>query len=316
MSVAILTTLLVVDMAGQKYAITHPIIIGNAVGAVVSAALFVVWEGWYANEPIFPLRLLANGAVVASYLILFLQNFAQMGLMLIVPIYFQVTANANTAAAGAYLIPAVFGNTFGGLGSGWFIKKTGRYKLPTILAALSSMACFTLILIVWRGNTSLLGSLLILPAGAATGAAHSSVFIGLTSGVDESEIAIAGSGLYLAGNVGAVVGGAGSSAAYQIALRLGLEETFRGWGDKGIEIIRRAMGDIEYVQGTTGKVRELLVGTYVNAVHWVFGELPSSTFLDMFMIANESLYTGVSLVCAVLSLMIGVFSPEKRLGKR
>jgi hypothetical protein len=43
--------------------------------------------------------------------------------MLIIPIYFQVTKNASTAVAGAYLIPSVFGNTIGGLATGAFINR-------------------------------------------------------------------------------------------------------------------------------------------------------------------------------------------------
>jgi formate/nitrite transporter FocA (FNT family) len=44
-------------------------------------------------------------------------------LMCIVPIYFQVTSGASTGEAGAYLIPAVIGNTVGGLLAGAWIKR-------------------------------------------------------------------------------------------------------------------------------------------------------------------------------------------------
>lgn len=42
--------------------------------------------------------------------------------MLYVPLYFEVTKNASTAEAGAYLIPAVVGNTVGGLATGAYIN--------------------------------------------------------------------------------------------------------------------------------------------------------------------------------------------------
>jgi hypothetical protein len=60
---------------------------------------------------------------------------------------------------------------------------------------------------------------LIFPGGFATGIAHSAVFIGLTSSVAVGEVAIAGSGLYLSGNVGGLVGSAGSSLVFQLALQ-------------------------------------------------------------------------------------------------
>lgn len=46
--------------------------------------------------------------------------------MFIIPIYFQVTNNASTGEAGAYLIPSVIGNTIGGLLTGAWIKRYGR----------------------------------------------------------------------------------------------------------------------------------------------------------------------------------------------
>jgi hypothetical protein len=72
---------------------------------------------------------------------------------------------------------------------------------------------------------------LISPAGFAVGMAHSAIFVGLTSAVAEDEVAIAGSGLYLSGNLGGVTGVSGAAAAFQIALQLGLKRALAGRGD-------------------------------------------------------------------------------------
>lgn len=86
--------------------------------------------------------------------------------------------------------------------------------MPTIAASISSMLSFTLLILVWRGHTTILESLLIFPAGLATGITHSAVFIGMTSRVQEHEVAIADSGLYLSGNIGGVVGVSAGNALY------------------------------------------------------------------------------------------------------
>jgi hypothetical protein len=44
-------------------------------------------------------------------------------MMMLVPIYFQVSANASVANAGAHLMPSVIGNAVGGILSGIFIKR-------------------------------------------------------------------------------------------------------------------------------------------------------------------------------------------------
>lgn len=43
--------------------------------------------------------------------------------MVTVPLYWQVVKKASMAEAGLYLIPAIVGNTLGGLQTGRLIKK-------------------------------------------------------------------------------------------------------------------------------------------------------------------------------------------------
>jgi predicted neutral ceramidase superfamily lipid hydrolase len=77
MSVTILSTLFVLDVGGQKYAWTHPILVASGCVALVGAITFYIWERFFAKEPIFPVQLLTRYVVVTSYGILLLQNFAQ-----------------------------------------------------------------------------------------------------------------------------------------------------------------------------------------------------------------------------------------------
>lgn len=110
--------------------------------------------------------------------------------------------------------------------------RNGRYKMPTVLAAISAAVCFTSLLLAWRGeDTSVWGSLLVFPGGFATGIAHSAIFIGLTSGVAEDEVAMAGSGLYLSMSVGSVVGSTGTATLFQVLLERGLYEVVKGLPD-------------------------------------------------------------------------------------
>ncbi|KAH6676218.1 major facilitator superfamily domain-containing protein [Halenospora varia] len=259
LSSTILTTLLVLDMGGQKLAWTHPIIIACACTAVISTILFALAEKHWAKEPIFPLSLLTHCVVITSYSILTLWNIAQTALMMIVPMYFQVFKNASLAASGAYLIPAIIGNTIGGLATGAWIQN------------ISSMLSFTLLILVWRGHTTILESLLIFPAGLATGIAHSAVFIGLTSGVQEHEVAIAGSRLYLCGNIVGVIGVSAGNALHQVVLRNDLIVALAGREDKK-EIMQKALSDIHFIQNASKAIRSLLLPAYLDGFRHIFGE--------------------------------------------
>ena len=45
-------------------------------------------------------------------------------MMLLVPLYFQVSAHASVTNAGAHLMPSVIGNAAGGLVTGYVIKRS------------------------------------------------------------------------------------------------------------------------------------------------------------------------------------------------
>lgn len=77
MSLAIASTLLVFDLGGQKVPWDHPIIVGAAALAVTTGTAFVLVEKFWAEEPIFPLRLMTQYNAVNCYVIIALQNLTQ-----------------------------------------------------------------------------------------------------------------------------------------------------------------------------------------------------------------------------------------------
>lgn len=233
LSLTILAFCVILDVGGQKVAWDSPVLIGIAGGGVFSAIAFVLSTKYWAAEPIFPLHLLTHYVVVTSYSGLALQNVMQMALMMAIPMYFQVVQNVSTAAAGAYMVPSILGNTVGALLTGYWIKRTGRCKPAIVLAPISSILVFVLCLATWKGDNAIpiIRSLVTFPGGFATGVAHSALFVALTAGVAEEDIAIAGSGLYLSGNIGAVLGSSAPSAVYQTTLRSGLADALAGRSD-------------------------------------------------------------------------------------
>lgn len=162
--------------------------------------------------------------------------------MFLIPLYYEVNSGASSGEAGAYLLPSIIGNTVGGLTAGLAVKKYGRTKLLLITAAKSSMLCFSLLLHFWNGNAPVWQSLLIFPGGFATGVIYTVSFVIVAAGVDETEMAIAGSGLYLSGSVGAVAGLSGTSVLFQTTLRSNLYRALRKDGIKDFETVSSHSG--------------------------------------------------------------------------
>lgn len=158
---------------------------------------FVLVEAYVATEPIFNLRILRRPNVAVSYILSTLQITAQLGMLFSVPLYFQVTQKASTTAAGVHLVPAVVGNTLGGIFAGWFIRKTGSYRILLVLAGLIASITYVLLYLRWDGHTGLWESLYIIPGGIGTGIASAAAFVALTATLPPDEVAMATAGYML-----------------------------------------------------------------------------------------------------------------------
>ncbi|KAK6609499.1 major facilitator superfamily transporter [Botrytis cinerea] len=280
LSVSIVCGLMVLDLGGHRMPWTDLKLLSLLGISVAGGILFFLVEGFWAKEPIFPLRLLRNRDVLTSYINLGFQSGAQMAMMMLVPIYFQVTDHATFTTAGAHLMPSVIGNAIGGLLAGYIIHKTGHYKPILLLGALSSLTSYTLLLFRWHGHTSFLESLYIIPGGFGNGIALSASFIGLTAGVEQEELAIATSGLFLSANIGCVVGVSAAGSVMEAGLEKGLRVALEGWEGRQ-KIIEQALSDIEYVRNLDGKLGEVVTNVYVNCLSYTHGMWFSSVWFDI-----------------------------------
>ena len=93
-------------------------------GAIL--ALFVLVEARYAMEPIIPVDLLANRAVMASCLAASFSSMAFYSLMFYVPLYLQLKG-FSPREVGVLLLPEPVGGALGSLGSGIIMRCTGDY---------------------------------------------------------------------------------------------------------------------------------------------------------------------------------------------
>ncbi|KAE9374982.1 MFS general substrate transporter [Stipitochalara longipes BDJ] len=223
-----------------------PVVISLLIISGILGTFFAIVEQKYASEPIFPLRLLFERNVASSYAIIALQMAAQMSMLFSIPLCIQVTSGASNAKAGSYLVPAMVGNTVGGLMTGFIIKRTGKYKNLLWLAAFSSCFTYVILIFTWHGRTSPLASLALFPSGFRTGIAGATTFVVLTSYLPQNDFAVATGGIYLTGTVGLILGLSLSSSLQRGMLRGFLAER----GVKS-QVIQHVLDDVLYhvVQG-------------------------------------------------------------------
>lgn len=195
---------------------------------IVLGVLFFVIEKRWAKEPIVPIRLITQRAAYTSYLIAGFQIAAQFGLFYGIPLYFQLAAEVSVSQAGLRLVPSVIGNALGGLLSGFLITKTGKYKLLTILSSAAATAAYTVVYYRWHGATSWADVWYTGFGGFGAGTIQSTTFIHLAASLEASDMAIAGTNLYVAQSVFMLFGIQSATTVLKAALRVNLNESLEG----------------------------------------------------------------------------------------
>ncbi|KAH8690581.1 efflux pump antibiotic resistance protein [Talaromyces proteolyticus] len=290
LSASVVSGITLLDIGGKKFSWTSPYTISLGVASLVLLIAFVLTEAFWAREPIFSLRILRQPNVIASYLVMTFQVLAQVGMMYTIPLYFQVTGRASTSSAGAHLVPAVVGNAVAGIVAGVFIKRTGRYRGLTIVAGLIAAVTYILEYFRWNGNTNWWESLYIIPGGIGTSIAQAASFVSMTSRLEQSDIAMATSGIFLLSQVGVSASITANNAALESEFKNQLQRKITGEGAE--HIIERILSDVSYINQLTGNLREIVVSSYVQGLKYTYVfSLISSTLASIsgLMIRNHQL---------------------------
>ncbi|KAI1209716.1 MFS general substrate transporter [Annulohypoxylon truncatum] len=99
---------------------------------VVTVGIFIAVEKWYAKYPVIPLRLFKFGKNISTFAICMVHGCVFISGSYYLPLYFQAVLGASSLLSGVYLLPYVLALSFLSIGSGLFMRKTGKY-LPAII---------------------------------------------------------------------------------------------------------------------------------------------------------------------------------------
>lgn len=127
--------------------------------------------------------------------------------------------------------------------------------------------CHALTAARWTGDTNIMEAMYIFPGGLGTGIIHSSTFVAITAGTTEEELAIAGSGLYLCGSLGSLLGATLAASILRVVMALVARTKLPDRPD----VIEKALSDVRFIDSLKGKLREAIVDSYVVASRVNFG---------------------------------------------
>jgi MFS family permease len=126
--------LLGLNSGGNLVPWNHPLPIITLSTSVFAFAGFWVWES-RARQPIIPVRLVLQRTVLAACLCNFLCTMVVMMALFYLPLYLQVTG-LSASEAGIRLLTSPLGISMCSIGSGYIMKRTGRYRVLGIVMLL------------------------------------------------------------------------------------------------------------------------------------------------------------------------------------
>ncbi|MGH3329456.1 MAG: MDR family MFS transporter [Streptomycetales bacterium] len=124
--------LLVTVWGGQDYAWTSATILGLAATGVV-LLIATIWHERRQPEPIIPIPLFGISIFRVANAITFIIGLTMFGVLIYLPIYFQLVDGASPMEAGLRLLPLMAGILATSITSGRLITRLGRYKIFPII---------------------------------------------------------------------------------------------------------------------------------------------------------------------------------------
>ena len=144
------TFLLVLSWGGARYPWASVPIVCLFVIAVILGTLFAL-RLRTAPEPLVPLEILSNPIVIYAMTATSFAMGVFFGLVVFVPIYFELVVGLSASGAGLALIPLMVGTVAGAVFAGRVMMRVARYKRPTLVGVALAAAGMTLLAAVPSG---------------------------------------------------------------------------------------------------------------------------------------------------------------------
>lgn len=198
---------LTASWGGTEYDWNSPVIIGLIVVTVIAAVAFVLIERRSA-EPVIPMSLFTNRNFTLTTLGGLAIGISMFGALGYMPTFLQIVNSVNATESGFMLLPMLAGLMITGIGGGFLISKTGRYKWMPIAGTIVVAGALVLFSTM-RADTPLwliLGYLTVL--GLGIGLAMQVLVLIVQNSVPHSMVGTATAGNNFFREIGASLGSA------------------------------------------------------------------------------------------------------------
>ncbi|QRV88912.1 major facilitator superfamily transporter [Ceratobasidium sp. AG-Ba] len=252
----------------QEYPWDSAHVISSLVIMGLAAVAFVFIELKLALEPMLAPALLREKVPVivgCSNALVSMCNFAMMYFF---PMWFETVQLRSAGVAGAHLLPNSVSMSLGSLFAGWFMSRTGRYKILTNLFGLFPCVAAILVYLLRENSSEFQQWFSIIPLGFGNAVVLQTTLICLLASIDSSAVAVGTGFTQLFRGVGQVMGVAVSSAFFQSILDKQLRARITGEGSD--ELVLRIRHSTKLVSSLEPHVQRAARDSYGVALRSVF----------------------------------------------
>ncbi|KAI1202699.1 major facilitator superfamily domain-containing protein [Nemania serpens] len=261
--------------------------------APVLFVVFVLVEANVAREPFAPGHVIFDPSLLAAYGANLFGVAGQMAVLFFVALFFQAATGLSATQSSLIFLPSTFFALSGSLGSGFVMKRTGRFYWLTLVGY-----CFLLLGIVpmvlgagWQSVTIAGMGLTVLSFGSSISITTTLIAIIANAAPEDAAVAVACS--YLFRSLGTTLGISISTATLQQMLRVSLAQELGG-ADRAREIEEQVRLSLDYIRRLDPDVAIIVRRCYAIATQWAF--VPVAAF-------------------SILAILSSLFIREKKLDR-
>lgn len=257
--------------------------------SLVSFIIFLVWDIYFAERPLLPMKLLFIRNLYLSSAFYLMNSMSYFTIEFYMAIYLQVIGHSPTAS-GLRFIAQAFGVAASTMLAGIIVKVTGKYYWLNVLAQIFAILSASLLLLLEVSSPSWYPFVFLGISGAGFGISWVTVLMAsLSSTTDDQQASVQSAG-YFFRFTGMALGMTISTAVFQKVLKDGLRSSF---GDEvGAEsLLNTLQTDFNAVQSLTFLMKQKAQEYYMKALHAVFyiaiAEAAIAAIASLFFKENE-----------------------------
>ncbi|KAG7191996.1 uncharacterized protein KQ657_002603 [Scheffersomyces spartinae] len=270
---ALMVILTAASLGGSTIPFASVTFVALVILSVVLLGAFAYTETYVSAEPIIPIELLGERTILSSSLTNWFQTMAIFTYMFYLPVYYASVLGLSSTDSGLRLVPNFFGISFGSVGAGIYMKRTGTYYYFAIIMGLLSIFGTLRIYNIQQSIPTWEQFTLMVPSGIGYSAMLTVTLLSLIAAVPVKYQACTTSIQYTFRSTGSTIGVSIGLAIFQKLLLSNLynqvPQLIRD-PEAATNIIKRALENADYIKKAPPVVQQVLKDSYALACKGAF----------------------------------------------